>query len=120
MSEWERAKDFFRAAQANLSRGDINTAANREYFAAERAIVALLEVKTEQEFKSHGKIWDASRTLDLSVDIYELLRKLYDMRLQADYGKEFNIVPLNKESVKKYLVKVKALLDEIESTKKVR
>jgi len=119
MSEWLRAKEFFEAAEANFSRGDVNTAANREYFAAERAVVALLKIETGQEFKNHKNIWDASRILNLDVDIYGLLRSLYDLRLQADYGKEFSIVPLTMGSAKEYLAKVKALLEKIESTKKV-
>jgi len=119
MSEWVRAKEFFEAAEANFNRGDINTAANREYFAAERAVVALLKIKTGREFKNHKNIWNASRILNLGVDVYGLLRSLYDLRLQADYGKEFSIVPLTKESARDYLIKVKALLEKIESTKKV-
>lgn len=119
MSEWKRAKDFLAAAEANLKLDDVNTAANREYFAAERAIVALLHAKTGQKFKEHRKIWDASRVLSLSSDTYKLLRELYDLRLQADYGKAFSIVPLTKENVKAYLQRIRALLKEIESTKKV-
>ena len=36
----------------------------------------------------------------------------YDLRAQADYGREAKILPLNKENVDKILQKVKKILEK--------
>ena len=76
--EWNRAKDFLKAARANIEIKDIKTVANREYFAMERAVVVALLIENKRAPKNHKEIWEMSRYLDLGINIHELMRILYD------------------------------------------
>lgn len=111
LDEWKRANDFLNAAKTNLEWGDLKTTANREYFALERAIVCVLLMENKKVFKNHKKIWEMSKSLDL--DVFSLMRKLYDLRLQADYGKISDIVELNRGNVIDYLNQVELLIKKI-------
>jgi len=111
--EWNRAKDFLKAVRANIEIKDIKTVANREYFAMERAVVVALLIENKRAPKNHKEIWEMSRYLDLGINIHELMRRLYDLRLQADYGKISNIVELNEQNVKYYLDKIELIMKKI-------
>ncbi len=111
LSEFEKSVEFLKAAENNLKLNDIKTAANREYFSAERAVVALLNAKFGLTFKDHKKIWDSSKLVD--VKMYHLLRELYDLRLQADYSAASKVTELTHENVKLYLEKVRELISTI-------
>ena len=111
----KRALEFLKAVENNLKIGDIKTAANREYFAAESAIVAYLQKKFKKVPKEHANIWTYSKLLGLEVDTFSLLRELYDLRLQADYGKSSEIVQLDEAAVKIYLKKVSDLIKKIKA-----
>ena len=113
LDEWKRANDFLDAARNNLKLGDLKTTANREYFALERAIVSVLLMENKKVSKNHKKIWEMSRVLDLNVDVFNLMRKLYDLRLQADYGKTSHIVELSEGNVINYLSQVELLIKRI-------
>jgi len=117
LDEWKRALDFINAVKNNLKVGDFKTAANREYFALESAVVCCLIVKFDKELKNHQKIWELSRELDSGV--YDLLRELYDLRLQADYGKAFEIVELNEKIVKDYLGKIEGVFEKFKKRYKL-
>ncbi|MBI2106235.1 HEPN domain-containing protein [Candidatus Woesearchaeota archaeon] len=115
--EWKRAEEFLDAVKRNLKEGDIKTAANREYFALERAVVCCLMIKFGKDLKNHQKIWELSKSLDTGV--FDLLRELYDLRLQADYGKSSEIVVLNEMVVKDFLDKIEALLKKLKGKYKL-
>ncbi|MBI1935477.1 HEPN domain-containing protein [Candidatus Woesearchaeota archaeon] len=111
--DWSRSKDFLKAAEANFKLDDFKTAANRAYFTAESAIVAALKLNSKPVSKSHKNIWELSKLLELEIDTYGLLRDLYDMRLQADYGHVSYIAKLDKETLNNYLTKIKQMLEII-------
>ncbi len=111
--DWKRAKDFLKAAENNFNIDDYKTAANRAYFSAERAIIAALKFNSLPVSKNHKNIWTYSKLLVLKIDIFSLLRELYDMRLQADYGNVSNIIELSKDNLNMQLSKVRDLLKEI-------
>lgn len=113
INDWKRALEFLKSAETNLKLKDIKTAANRGYFAAETSILACLKKKLKKFPKEHKNIWTYSKLLDLDIDSFSLLRELYDLRLQADYGRMSEIVELSEESVKDYLKKVEGLIDII-------
>ncbi len=77
--DWNRAKDFILAAEANLKLNDFKTSANREYFACESAVVAVLKLKGIYAPKEHKKIWEKSVLVEQGLK--QLLRELYDLRL---------------------------------------
>lgn len=118
--DWNRAKDFLKSAENNLNLQDYKTAANRIYFSAESAVVAALKFSSKPISTNHKNIWELSKLLEMDMDIYSLLRDLYDSRLQADYGYTSNITVLNSESVNKSLLKVKKLLSDIEKKYKFK
>lgn len=116
-SDWNRAKSFLAAAEANLKLDDFKTAANREYFACERAVVAVLKLKGIRAPSVHKKIWEKSALVEQNS--IHLLRSLYDLRLQADYGKSSFIVPLNMQTAEEYLEKVKSFIALLEKKYKM-
>ncbi len=114
--DWQKAKRFFNSSLHNLTRGDIETSVNRLYFSAERASAAWLKKNKISVPPDHQQIWFLSQRIAISINSHALLRELYDLRLQADYGKRFEIAVLNKETVKNYLSKTRRLLEEIEKS----
>ena len=118
-SEWNRAKEFLRAAKSNLELNDIKTVANREYFAMERAVVSALLIENKKVSKNHKKIWEMSKFLELGFDVSNLMRQLYDLRLQADYGKISDIVELNEDNVVYYLKQLELVIKKIKEKYKL-
>jgi uncharacterized protein (UPF0332 family) len=117
LDEWKRALEFLEAVKNNLKVNDFKTAANRGYFAMERAVVCCLIIEFNKSLKHHQKIWELSK--DLDFDVYDLLRELYDLRLQADYGKISDIVELNERVVRDYLNRIETLLNKIKGRYKL-
>lgn len=111
LNEWKRALEFLDAVKNNLRVNDFKTAANRGYFALERVVVCCLIIEFNKSLKNHQRIWELSR--GLGMGIYELLRELYDLRLQADYGKSSEIVELDEKIVKEYLIKIEETFEKI-------
>ncbi len=107
--DWERAKNFLTAAENNLKLDDYKTAANRAYFTAESAVVAALKLSSKPTSKIHKNIWTYSKLLGLEIDTFSLLRDLYDLRLQADYGNSSEIIELTSETLNDYMAQVKEL-----------
>lgn len=120
LSEWKRAKSFLVAAKNNLKLNDIKTVANREYFATERAVVTALILENKKAPKNHKKIWEVSKALELNMDITSFMRKLYDLRLQGDYGKTSEIIKLNKETVVDNLKEIETLIEKIKKKYKLK
>lgn len=90
---------------------DYKTTANREYFACESAVVSVLKLNGFSSPAEHKRIWKESRNLEPNPA--RLLQELYDLRLQADYGKQSFIVPLSRENVEEYLKKVRWLIAKL-------
>ena len=114
--EWQKAKRFFNSSLRNLKLGDIETSANRLYFSAERAAVAWLKKNKVSVPPDHQQIWFLSKKITIPLNSYSLLKELYDLRLQADYGKRFEIAVLNAETIKNGIAKTRKLLEEIEKS----
>ena len=117
--DWQRAKDFLKAAEANLNLGDFKTSANRSYFTAESAVIASLKLSSKPVSKNHKNIWELSNLLEVGINTHDLLRELYDLRMQADYGYMSSEKILDKETVSAYLLKVKELLNAIKKKYKL-
>ena len=113
LNELSRAEEFIRAAKENIS-FSLRTSANRMYFALERVVVSYLLFKEIEVPLNHQKLWEVA-AVNLGEDYYNCLRELYDLRMQADYGFSSNIVKLNKEVVKKYIVKIEFYIHEIKN-----
>jgi len=114
--EWQKAKRFFNSSLRNLNLGDVETSANRLYLSAERAAVAWLKKNKFSVPPDHQQIWLLSKKIAVSTNSHALLKELYDLRLQADYGKRFEITVLNEETVKNGLNKTRKLLEELEKS----
>ncbi|MBI2507434.1 HEPN domain-containing protein [Candidatus Woesearchaeota archaeon] len=110
----ERAKQALESAQRNLKEGDILTAANRNFIACENAIYVLLKSKFGSTSISRMKILTKLEEIDPSAK--EAYDSSYDLRVQADYGRESRAIPLNKESLENSLESVNNL---VEKAKKV-
>ena len=65
-----------------------------------------------RNYRHHQKIWEDSSTL-LGEEYYSALRELYDLRMQADYGRISVFLELTPETLKINLVKVEFLIKEI-------
>ncbi|MDI6737258.1 MAG: hypothetical protein QME12_01955 [Nanoarchaeota archaeon] len=57
----------------------------------------------------HKEIWVKSAFISPNAKL--LLRELYDLRLQADYGKASVITPLSYDIAEEYLEKVKEFIE---------
>lgn len=107
----ENAEEFLNVAR-NVLDSSIKTSANRLYFALEKAVTAYLGFKGKDIPKNHQKLWELANEL-LGKEYYQALRKLYDLRMQADYGLMSMISPLNNEIMKNTIEKTKHLIDKI-------
>jgi uncharacterized protein (UPF0332 family) len=113
LTEWNRAKDFLAAAKRNLEESDLRTAANRAYFSAERAVVACLMCRKIKIPKHHKVVWYMCNLLNINYDAYTLLRRLYDLRLQADYGKSSKIIELTNESLNQHIAEIEKMMEDM-------
>jgi len=89
--EIEKADEHFQSASRNLADNDLATAANRLYFAVERATVALMIGMDGQLSKNHGYIqygFDSfcDRNLLPRSRFRGWLARQYKDRIVADYG----------------------------------
>jgi len=116
LTEIKLAEEFIEAAKNNLNYS-LRTSANRVYFALEKAIVGFLIFNGIKIPKNHQKIWELASEF-LGEESYRLLRELYDLRMQADYGVVSLIVDFNEKVVLKKINEVKNLIETIK--KKVR
>ena len=103
-----RAKRALESAERNLKESDIITAANRTFVACENSVYVLLKSKFGSTSVSRIKILTRLKELDPKAkDTYD---KSYDLRVQADYGREARTLPLNKENMNNILKKVKGIV----------
>ncbi|MBL7147452.1 MAG: HEPN domain-containing protein [Nanoarchaeota archaeon] len=107
----KRAQEALESAKRNLKENDILTAANRTFVACENSVYILLKSKFGSTSVSRMKILTRLKEIDPEAkDTYD---KSYDLRVQADYGKEAKILPLNKETMNKILEKVKSMVKNV-------
>ena len=108
LSEMNDAEEFLKVAESNFNTS-LKTSANRMYFALERAVAAFLHFKDKKVPKSRQKLWMIASEL-LGENCYQILRQLYDFRLQADYGSISKIVSLDSVVLKEFLAKTKEVV----------
>ena len=111
LSELKVAEEFLEASEKNLNES-LRTSANRLYFAFEKAIISYLYFKNIRIPKNHQKIWELSAEM-LGEEYYSLLRELYDLRVQADYGSMSVFADLSVKNVSEKMVKVRSLFNKI-------
>jgi len=111
LSEISLAEEFLKSAKNSLD-FSMRTSANRLYFALEKAVVSYILFKGHEIPKTHQKIWEFSSTM-LGEEYYSALRELYDLRMQADYGRISVFLELSLEVLKNKLVKVESLINNI-------
>jgi len=117
-ADLDRAKEGLKSAERNLQIGDLFTAANRIFVACENAVCVLLKLKFGSSSISRIRI--ITRLNEIDKEAKKAYDESYDLRVQADYGRESKIVPLNKENVERVLKKVKEILKRAEDAVKNR
>jgi len=108
------AEEFLKAAKNNL-KTSLRTAANRLYFALERAVIAYLKKKNVKAPKNHQQLWNLTAE-NLGEEYYQGLRKAYDLRMQADYGVISIFTELTTESIERNLMITEILIGKIKKT----
>ena len=104
----DRAKQALESAERNLKENDILTAANRTFVACENAVYVIL--KSRFGSSSVSRIRILTRLKEVNADAREAYDDSYDLRVQADYGRESKLLPLTKENLDKTLMKVKEII----------
>ncbi len=112
-TELKIAEEFLESDKINVNHS-LRTSANRLYFALEKAVSAFLLFKKRAVPKNHQKIWELTAEL-LGEKYYQMLRELYDLRMQADYGTMSIILPFNEIIVKEKLIEVESLVFDIKN-----
>lgn len=107
----ERAQEALNSAERNFKEGDILTAANRAFVACENSVQALLKSKFGSVAVSRIKI--LTRLKEIDIEMKEIYDESYDLRVQADYGKEAKALPLNKENLEKVLDKIREIVEKV-------
>ncbi len=51
---------------------------------------------------------------DVNPKLKSMYDRAYDLRVQADYGREATVVPLNKENVENILVEVRSFIEQLQ------
>ena len=106
----ERAEEALSSAERNLKEDDILTTANRTFVACENSVYVMLKIRFGSSSISRIKI--LTRLKEINPKAKETYDKSYDLRAQADYGREAKMLPLNKENMKKIFREVKKLVDD--------
>jgi len=106
----KRAKEALEAAERNFKENDILTSANRAFVACENAVYVLLKKKFGSTSISRSRI--LTRLKEINPEAKDAYDKSYDLRVQADYGREAKTLPLNKDNMSNILEKVKKTVDE--------
>ena len=91
----QKAERFMTAAQRALEAGDFETAVSRAYYSAYHALIALLEAKggikrrrwDHDQVRFEFRARFASRGYLFASRDAEDMDKLYENRLEADYGR---------------------------------
>ncbi len=107
----KRAQKALESAKRNFRENDIFTAANRNFVACENAVYVLLKSKFGSSSISRMKI--LTRLKETSPETKEAYDNSYDLRVQADYGREARLLPLNKENMEKTLEEVNKIIEKV-------
>jgi len=75
-------------------------------------------LKSKFGSSSISRIRILTRLGDIYKDAKETYDESYDLRVQADYGRTANILPLNKENIRDILSRVKDILTKAEDIEK--
>ena len=107
--------DIVRAKQALISternKDDLSTSANRIFVACESIVYVFLKFHFGSGSISRKRILTQLQEVNKTAKrVYE---ETYDLRVQADYGREEILVPLNKENVKKTIDEMGNLLSDV-------
>ncbi len=114
----ERARKALKSAQRNFEEEDILTAANRLFVACESAVYALLKLEHGSISMSRERI--LTRLKDFDPQMKDIYDQSYDLRVQADYGKESKQLLLNQENVRILLANITQIIQKVESSIKSR
>ncbi len=115
-NDLKRAKDALKSAERNIEENDVYTAANRAFVACENSIYVLLKFRFGSSSISRQRI--LTRLKDINPNAKEIYNKSYDLRVQADYGRISQILPLNKDNLNEILARIKNLINEVEQEMK--
>ncbi len=101
----KRSEQALESAERNFGEGDVLTAANRAFVACESIIYAFLKLQYGSISISRERILTRLKEVDSSLK--ELYDQSYDLRVQADYGKQSRLLPLNQANVENILSRTK-------------
>lgn len=111
LNEIKLSGEFLEIAKIN-SGLSFRSSANRLYFSFEKAVISYLLFKNLKVPKNHQKMWELCSDY-LGEEYYAHLRKLYDLRMQGDYGNISIFVVLNKITLKENIYKTEVLIKKI-------
>ncbi|GEM_PF-2971031 len=99
----EDVEKFIKIAEYMLNKNEIDTSINRLYIATENTASIILEKLSIQSPKRHDKISNAIQDLfkkgKIDKDFSNLMKRLYELHLLSDYGKEPNKKPTKQEII---------------------
>ena len=107
----ERAQNALQSAERNFREKDFLTAANRLFVACESALYGLLKQKYGSISMSRERI--LSRLKEVDEHLKEIYDQSYDLRVQADYGKQSKLMPLTKENVQFILEETTKIINQV-------
>ena len=110
----ERAQAALHSAERNFREKDMLTSANRLFVACESAIYALLKLKYGSISMSRERI--LTRLKEVDAHMKEIYDQSYDLRVQADYGKQSKIKPLTEENLKLILSEITIIIQKVKET----
>ena len=109
----ERAQNALQSAERNFSEKDYYTSANRLFVACESAVYAFLKLEYGSISISRERI--LTRLKEIDQVMKETYDQSYDLRVQADYGKQSKLLPLTEENVKVMLLQVTKIIQQIKN-----
>jgi uncharacterized protein (UPF0332 family) len=111
LNEFKLSEEFLEIAKINSSLS-FRSSANRLYFSFEKAVVSYLLSKNLKVPKNHQKMWELCSDY-LGEEYYLHLRRLYDLRMQGDYGNISVFIVLNKTTLQENISKTEVLIKKI-------
>ncbi len=108
----KRSQEALVSAKKNLEKGYITTTANRTFVACENAAYALLKTKFGSTPTSRQRI--LKLLADANKEDRKTYASAYDLRVQADYGREPTLLKLNKKNMLAVLKKVEDFVKKTE------
>ncbi len=107
----ERAQKAQQSQERNFREKAFLTAANRSFVACESALYGLLKQKYGSISMSRERI--LSRLKEVDEHLKEIYDQSYDLRVQADYGKQSKFLPLTESNVKFILEEVNKIINQV-------